>query len=85
VDLLPIDWVKAGEERFTRYFKKKGWDEWAVGDGGRVVVEIAAAYAVVKALMPVRILVSLWATPWFARLFVIPIAKVFGKLRHRKS
>jgi len=32
----------------------------------RAVVEIALAYAVTKVLLPVRIGVSLWATPWFA-------------------
>lgn len=32
----------------------------------RVVVEVALAYAVTKALLPVRIAASLWATPWFA-------------------
>jgi len=37
--------------------------------GGRrykVVLEVALAYAVTKALLPVRIVGSLWATPWFA-------------------
>ncbi len=39
----------------------------------KTVVEVALAYAVTKALLPVRILVSLWATPWFAG--------VLGRLR----
>ncbi|KAK3308763.1 uncharacterized protein B0T15DRAFT_382743, partial [Chaetomium strumarium] len=32
----------------------------------RVVVEIALAYTITKALLPVRIVASVWATPWFA-------------------
>ncbi|KAL2262209.1 hypothetical protein VTK26DRAFT_2128 [Humicola hyalothermophila] len=32
----------------------------------RVLVEIGLAYAVTKVLLPVRIAVSVWATPWFA-------------------
>ncbi|KXX76546.1 hypothetical protein MMYC01_205994 [Madurella mycetomatis] len=34
----------------------------------RVVVEVALAYALTKALLPVRIVASAWATPWFARV-----------------
>jgi len=33
-------------------------------------VEIALAYAITKALLPLRILASLWATPWAAGLLV---------------
>ena len=43
------------------------------GAGWRVVLEVATAWAVVKALLPVRIMASVWATPWFARVAVIPI------------
>ncbi|KAF4339576.1 hypothetical protein FBEOM_6526 [Fusarium beomiforme] len=40
---------------------------WHSGDGRyKVVVEIALAYAITKALLPVRIIGSVWATPWFA-------------------
>ena len=41
------------------------------GSGGvRIVMEVAAAYAVTKVLLPVRIVGSVWATPWFARVVV---------------
>ena len=36
----------------------------------KVVVEVALAYAITKALLPLRILGSLWATPWFAGVLV---------------
>ncbi|KAJ0114899.1 hypothetical protein J7T55_004641 [Diaporthe amygdali] len=32
----------------------------------RIVVEVALAYAITKVLLPARIVVSVWATPWFA-------------------
>ena len=37
------------------------------GSGTRVVLEVATAYAITKVLLPVRIIGSVWATPWFAR------------------
>jgi hypothetical protein len=40
------------------------------------------AYAIVKAILPLRIALSLWATPWFARVFVVPVTRVF---RRRKD
>lgn len=56
-------------------------DRWENPDGKyRIVVEIGLAYAITKAMLPVRILASVWATPWFAGLLarirrVLPIAK----------
>lgn len=44
--------------------------KWHVGEkSGRILVEVATAYAITKVLLPARILVSVWATPWFARVF----------------
>lgn len=36
----------------------------------KILVEVALAYAITKALLPVRIIGSVWATPWFARILV---------------
>lgn len=36
----------------------------------RILVEVATAYAITKVFLPVRILCSVWATPWFARVVV---------------
>lgn len=56
-----------------------GW--WGVGEGGvRLVVELATAWAVTKVLLPVRLVLSVWATPWFAKWSVLPVMRVFGKL-----
>lgn len=47
---------------------------WTRGEGGtRVIIEFATAYAIVKALMPIRIVISVWGAPWFARWTVIPV------------
>ncbi|EON62975.1 hypothetical protein W97_02201 [Coniosporium apollinis CBS 100218] len=76
-------WVQAGVEKFGRYFRRKGWlgeegsrreGYWGFGEGGvRWVVEVATAWAVVKALLPLRLAVSVSATPWFARWAVVPV------------
>lgn len=44
------------------------------------MVEFATAYAVTKALLPVRLVGSVWATPWFARVVVVPVARGVGRL-----
>ncbi|CAM1508056.1 Fc.00g049040.m01.CDS01 [Cosmosporella sp. VM-42] len=42
-------------------------ERWQSGDGRyKVVVEVALAYAITKVLLPLRIIGSVWATPWFA-------------------
>ena len=41
--------------------------EQKYGQGTRVVLEVATAYAITKALLPIRIIGSIWATPWFAK------------------
>ncbi|KAF9883958.1 hypothetical protein FE257_002640 [Aspergillus nanangensis] len=51
--------------------------------GVRLVLEFATAYAVTKAFLPVRIAASVWATPWFARVVLVPVGRgaraLFGK------
>lgn len=53
---------------------------WNRGEGGtRLVIEFATAYAIVKALMPIRIVISIWGAPWFAKWTVIPVQRAFMK------
>jgi hypothetical protein len=53
---------------------------WHVGEaGGRILVEVATAYAITKVLLPARILVSVWGTPWFAKVVLGPVKGVFGR------
>lgn len=46
---------------------------WEADPKYRVLVEVGLAYALTKALLPIRIVGSVWATPWFAG--------VLGRLR----
>lgn len=53
---------------------------WHVGEaGGTILVEVATAYAITKVLLPARILVSVWGTPWFARVVLGPVRRGFGR------
>lgn len=78
--------MREGTEKFGRYLKRRGWIEedekwWGRGEKGvRVVLELATAYAVTKALLPVRLVGSVWATPWFARWTVLPVGRWVERL-----
>jgi hypothetical protein len=50
--------------------KEAVMERWQADAKYRVVLEIAVAWAATKALLPIRIVASLWATPWFARVLV---------------
>jgi hypothetical protein len=53
---------------------------WHVGEkGGKILVEVATAYAITKVLLPVRIVVSVWGTPWFARAVLGRFSGLFGR------
>ncbi|KAL4923736.1 uncharacterized protein BDV17DRAFT_232641 [Aspergillus undulatus] len=51
--------------------------------GVRLVLEFATAYAATKAFLPVRIVASVWATPWFARAILGPVGKGVRRLFRR--
>ncbi|EME82298.1 uncharacterized protein MYCFIDRAFT_121393, partial [Pseudocercospora fijiensis CIRAD86] len=75
-------WFSDGMTKFGSYLRKKRWigddngrGSW-FGNGenaSRIVVEMATAYALTKALLPLRLVLSVLATPWFARWTVLPI------------
>ena len=44
----------------------------------------ATAYALTKALLPLRLVFSVWATPWFARIAIIPTTNIFRKVFRRE-
>lgn len=59
--------------------KKEGWN---VGErGSRILVEVATAYAITKVLLPARVMLSVWATPWFARNVLGGLRRLFGRGR----
>ncbi|KAI9592521.1 hypothetical protein BDF19DRAFT_451424 [Syncephalis fuscata] len=57
-------------------------DHSVVGATSKVFVNLAIAYAVVKALMPVRIAACVALTPWFARVAVTPVLNGARKTSH---
>lgn len=71
-----MEWIETGYTRFKKYIEKKGLEGWIDGRG---VMDLAIAWAVVKALMPVRVLGSVWAAPWFARRVVMPVVGLVGR------
>jgi len=59
---------------------------WGKGeDNVRWLVEFATAYTIVKVSMPLRIIGCVWATPWFARIFVDPFGRSVKVLRSRTT
>ncbi|KAL8781651.1 MAG: hypothetical protein Q9213_005916 [Squamulea squamosa] len=93
------EWVSTGVEKIGKWFRKRGWlgekgvtkrDRWwNVGEvGSTVVVEFATAWVIVKALIPLRIPLSVWASPWFARVALVPSInlskKLLGRITRRK-
>lgn len=55
-------------------------ERWQGGEQRyRILVEVALAYAITKAMLPVRIIGSVWATPWFARILIKARSYVTGK------
>jgi len=82
----------AAEEGKTEEVEKRGTNKdavgrrWDRGEGGtRVVIEFATAYAIVKALLPLRIVISVWGAPWFARYSVIPMQNLFKRMFRNKK
>ncbi|KXH64074.1 hypothetical protein CSAL01_01321 [Colletotrichum salicis] len=55
-------------------------ERWQKDGKYKVVVEVAMAWAITKALLPARILVSVWGTPWFAGV----MGRARGILRSRR-
>jgi Hypothetical protein FLILHELTA len=53
--------------------------------GAQLVLQFAAAYVATKALLPLRIVASVWATPWFARVLLGPVGRGVKGVFRRKS
>ena len=68
-------WISDAEEGHAG--RKAGIGRWwGTGEAGtRWVVEFATAYACTKVLLPLRLVVSVWGTPVFARWTVVPVSR----------
>ena len=77
-ELLPYEWISEGTEKGAKLIRRYGIN--VHGDQFvRLAVEFAAAYATVKVLIPLRIILSIWLTPWFARNFIVPFVGLFRR------
>lgn len=79
---IPESWINSGKEYVQRLAKRNGWD--FVGEnansGSRLVLQGAAAYVIVKAILPLRLMFSLWAMPTVANYCILPFTRVFKGL-----
>jgi hypothetical protein len=73
--------VSAVKEHDTTALEHRSGQQQA---GVRLVLEFATAYAITKALLPFRIVASVWATPWFARSILSPTTRMAKRLFSRK-
>jgi len=70
--------MKWWQRRDGKWKEGKISNWWGNREGRmRLVVEFGTAYAITKALLPLRLVLSVWATPWFARWTVIPAMNGF--------
>lgn len=68
------------DEKGEKEREKDIEERWHVGEkGSRILVEVATAYAITKVLLPARIVLSVWGTPWFARAVIGRFYGLFGK------
>lgn len=88
-------WAHEGMTKYGNYMRKKGWIKddttkgrwWGRGEGGmRLLAEVATAYAITKGLLPLRLVVSVWGSPWFARWAILPISgRISGLFSRTKN
>lgn len=79
-------WISAIEEGEVEEEARAGELEKSKGRRGtRLVVEFATAYAVTKALLPLRLVLSVWGSPWFARWTVVPVGNAVRRVFGRKK
>lgn len=43
------------------------------------ILRFAAAYAITKALIPVRLLAAVYGAPWFARVAIAPLTNLIKR------
>lgn len=84
---IPDFLIEKGTEFIKVLAERNGWTD-DVGNseaGTLMLVRGAAAYAIVKVLLPVRAAFSLALMPWFASWVVIPVTRVFSRRSSAKA
>ncbi|KAH3678437.1 hypothetical protein WICMUC_001454 [Wickerhamomyces mucosus] len=80
---LPADipsWIIIKGTKFAESVLGDTINDWSIADRTRIIIEGATAYGIVKATFPLRVIFSLFMTPWFARVLVNPIFNLFRKI-----
>ncbi|KAH7318305.1 hypothetical protein B0I35DRAFT_431766 [Stachybotrys elegans] len=59
---------------------RQAMERWQEGEAKyKILMEVALAYAITKALLPVRIIGSVWAAPWFANRVLLRARSLFTR------
>ncbi|CAH2353051.1 hypothetical protein CLIB1423_09S01706 [[Candida] railenensis] len=88
-DYIPVDLPTWAVEKAMKVIDKGlatfDFSDYSVSDKAKFLMEGAYAYAITKALFPIRIIFSATFMPWFARWFVVPFTRVFSRSKSRKT
>ncbi|KAF9899280.1 hypothetical protein EC991_009213, partial [Linnemannia zychae] len=77
---FPEQAIEEGNRFVSRVVKYYGWDMEGT-DGARTMLNMATSYAVVKALMPLRLALCVWMTPWTATRIVSPVVNFWRRFK----
>ncbi|KAF9536861.1 hypothetical protein EC957_009508 [Mortierella hygrophila] len=77
---FPEQAIEEGNRFVGRVAKYYGWDLEGA-DGARTMLNMATSYAVVKALMPLRLALCVWMTPWTATRIISPAMNFWRRFK----
>lgn len=81
--LIPMDlpqWaIDKGTKILDSAMESFDFKGYSIHDKVKLIMEGAYSYVIVKALLPVRVVISFWLTPFFARWIINPVTKVFRR------
>lgn len=88
-EYIPLDLPNWAIEKGTAVIDKGlalfDFSEYSVQEKAKFLMEGAYAYAITKALFPLRIVFSAALMPWFAKWFVVPFTKLFTRLKKKEE
>ncbi|KAF8949105.1 hypothetical protein BGZ47_010608 [Haplosporangium gracile] len=77
---FPEQAIEEGNRFVGRVAKYYGWNLEGA-DGARTMLNMATSYAFVKALMPLRLALCVWMTPWTATRIVSPAMNFWRRFK----
>ncbi|KAF9364816.1 hypothetical protein BGX34_000281 [Mortierella sp. NVP85] len=77
---FPEQAMEEGNRFVERVAKYYGWNLEGA-DGARMMLNMATSYAVVKALMPLRLALCVWMTPWTATRIISPMMNFWRRFK----